>query len=203
MRLFGVALELSRKVWRRVGMWVLRPLFAAHGSRFWFDPLGLYTFENIAVGHDVSLGHAPVLMAAKSKISIGNHVMFGPQVVIIAGNHNSSVVGRFMTTVHEKRLDDDIDVNIDDDVWIGARAIVLRGVNIGRGAIVGAGAVVTKSVPPYAIVVGNPARVLRFRWDVETIVAHESVLYRAARRIPEKELLEMIGGAAVPTVGEP
>jgi maltose O-acetyltransferase len=48
-------------------------------------------------------------------------------------------------------------------VWIGARVIVLPGVTIGKGAIIGAGAVVTKDVPAYAICVGNPARVIRFR----------------------------------------
>lgn len=50
---------------------------------------------------------------------------------------------------------------IEDDVWVGGRAVVLGGVCIGEGAVVGAGSVVTKDVPPFSIVVGNPARVLR------------------------------------------
>jgi len=52
-----------------------------------------------------------------------------------------------------------------NDVWIGSNAIVLRGVTVGNGAVIGAGSVVTKDVPPYSIVVGNPARVLRMRCD--------------------------------------
>ena len=56
-------------------------------------------------------------------------------------------------------------VLIEDDVWIGARAIILPGLRIGKGAIVGAGSVVTKDVPPYAICVGNPARVIKSRID--------------------------------------
>lgn len=60
---------------------------------------------------------------------------------------------------------------IGNDVWVGAGAIVLRGVNIGDGAVVGAGSIVTKDVPPYAIVAGNPARVVRMRFGDETIVA--------------------------------
>ena len=54
---------------------------------------------------------------------------------------------------------------IGHDVWIGAKAIVLRGVTVGHGAVIGSGAFVNKDVPPYAIVVGSPARVLRYRFD--------------------------------------
>lgn len=60
-------------------------------------------------------------------------------------------------------------INIGNDVWIGTNAIILRGVTIGDGAIVAAGAVVTKDVPPYAIVGGCPARLIRFRFDQRTI----------------------------------
>lgn len=56
---------------------------------------------------------------------------------------------------------------IGNDVWIGANAIILDGVNVGDGAIVGAGAVVTKDVPPYAVVTGMPARILRYRFSEE------------------------------------
>ncbi len=58
---------------------------------------------------------------------------------------------------------------IGNDVWIGNRAIVLQGVTVGDGAVIGAGSVVTKDVPPYAIVAGNPARLIRYRFDEETV----------------------------------
>ncbi|CTQ42696.1 CatB-related O-acetyltransferase [Roseibium aggregatum] len=58
---------------------------------------------------------------------------------------------------------------IGNDVWVGGGAIILRGVTIGDGAVVGAGAVVTKDVPPYAIIGGNPAKVIRYRFDERTI----------------------------------
>lgn len=169
-------------------MLALRPLFASHGRRFTFDPDGLYSFRNISVGDDVALGVRPVLMAALSEIRIGNHVMFGPEVIVVGGGHNATVVGEFMTSVRQKSGDEDLGVVIDDDVWIGARAVVLRGVTVGRGAIVGAGAVVTKSVPPYSVVAGNPAEVVRFRWDVDTILAHEARLYGPDQRLPRASL---------------
>jgi acetyltransferase-like isoleucine patch superfamily enzyme len=161
-----------------------------HGTNVWFDPDGDYKFESISLGSDVFLGMQPVIMAAKSSIDIGSKVMFGPQVLLIGGAHNTSHVGAAMFDVHEKRPDDDLDVRVEDDVWIGSRAIVLSGVTVGRGSIVAAGAVVTRDVPPYSIVGGCPARVIRFRWDVETILLHENELYRPGLRLAEAELCE-------------
>lgn len=86
------------------------------------------------------------------------------------------MIGSYIFNNREKNDDDDLSVTTCDDTWIGCNAIILKGVTIGRGAIVGAGAVVTKDVPPYAIVDGNPAKVIRFRWDEETIVRHEIML---------------------------
>jgi maltose O-acetyltransferase len=114
--------------------------------------------------------------------------MFGPYITIIAGNHNTAEIGRFMFDVTEKRPGDDRDVIIEDDVWVGTRAVILRGVTIGRGSIVAAGSVVTKSVPPYAIVAGCPAKVIKCRWDVETLIQHEEMLYNPELRLPEDTL---------------
>ncbi len=171
-------------------MFLYRPLFGGYGENFRFDPVGVYSFGNIFVGDDVFLGVRPTLMAAKSRITIGNHVMFGPEVAIIGGRHNTSEIGKFMASIHVKRDDDDLGVTIEDDVWIGTRAIVLRGVRIGRGAIVGAGSVVTKHVPPYALAFGNPAKVAKFRWDVDTIIEHEKLVYPPGKRFSREELLK-------------
>jgi len=181
---------LAGKAWQRLLMYLHRPLFASHGRNFQFDPYGLYSFHTIAVGDDVSLGSRPCLIAAKSRIQIGNHVMFGPEVTIRGGNHRIDLVGRFMTSVtnEEKRPEDDRGVVIEDDVWVGTRAIILHGVLIGRGSVIGAGAVVTKDVPPYALVVGVPASVVKFRWDVETILRHEAMLYPPEKRLPRDVL---------------
>lgn len=187
-RAVGVATFTVKRAYRRLGEAALRPLFREHGRGFRFDPDGAYSFENVSVGESVSLSLRPTLMAGRSEIVIGSHVMFGPEVLIVGGGHNMGEVGRFMKDVEEKRGDEDLGVVIEDDVWIGARAMILRGVRIGRGSVVGAGTVLTKSVPPYGIAVGNPARLVKFRFDVETIIRHEEALYPAEKRLDRRYL---------------
>ncbi|MFG3700179.1 acyltransferase [Micromonospora sp. NPDC047620] len=158
-----------------------------------FDPDGVYTFETIEVGRNVDLGHRPVIMAARSRIQIGDNVMFGPEVTIRGGNHRVDQIGVPMIEVTKGPGDEDHDrgVMIGDDVWVGTRAVILHGVTVGRGAVIGAGAVVTRPVPPYAIVAGSPARVVRLRWPVETIAAHERALYPPDQRLTVAELASL------------
>ena len=181
MKAPGRAFVLLSKVRRRLKMLMLRPLFRRHGRNFIFDPDAHYSFGTIEVGDDVFIAHGASLGAAISTIRIGSKVMLGPGVMIRGGNHNTSVVGVRMADVRQKLPGDDEDVHIEDDVWIGAGAIILKGVRIARGSIVAAGAVVTKSFPPYSIIGGVPARLIRPRWDEATICRHEELLARGDR----------------------
>jgi len=187
----ALALYALTRLWRRGREFLLQSLFASRGDNLRFDPDGYYTFRHIHVGTDVVLGRGAVLMASESEIFIGNKVMFGPGVMVVGGNHNTAVIGRAMFDVQEKRAIDDQDVIIEDDVWVGARSVILKGVVLRRGAIVGAGSVVTKEVPPYAIVAGNPARLIRFRWTVDEILAHETSLYPPDQRLRRDSLQQI------------
>lgn len=189
----------GNRVRRRAQEWLMQGLFASRGKNLRFDPNGYYSFKNVSVGDDVALGRGSVLMASGSRILIGNKVMLGPEVMIVAGNHNTAVLGRAMADVKRKRPGDDEDIIIEDDVWVGARAIILKGVIVRRGAIVGAGSVVTQEVPPYAIVCGNPARVTRFRWTVDEILEHEKELYPAGKPL-SRESLQRIQSAWNPSL---
>jgi maltose O-acetyltransferase len=88
-------------------------------------------------------------------ITIGQHVMMGPDIMIITSDHKADKDG-FDGYIHK-------DVLIEDYAWIGARVIILKGVKIGKYSIVGAGAVVTKDVADYAIVAGVPAEIIKNR----------------------------------------
>jgi len=124
--------------------------------------------ERIKIGTNVSLGSRCHIWAGPSqgRIIIGDDCLFGPEVMVTAANY------RFDdgSPVTKQKMDEG-DVVLGKDVWLGARVIVLPGVTIGDGAIVGAGAVVTKSVPAGAIVVGQPARVVGKRAPVYPISA--------------------------------
>lgn len=93
-------------------------------------------------------------------ITIGSDVMMGTNCIIYTQNHVFSDTTKPMKL---QGFSDPKPVIIGDDVWIGGRVTILPGVNIGNGSIVGAGAVVTKNVPPYSIVAGNPAKIIKYR----------------------------------------
>ena len=109
--------------------------------------------ENISFGNHVFIGPRCLFYSTHAKLTIGNHVMFGPEVMIITGDHRFDIKAMYMDEVpHDMFLpENDQPVTIGDDCWIGARAIILKGVTIGEGSIIAAGAVVTKDVPPYSI----------------------------------------------------
>ncbi|MGA7524234.1 MAG: acyltransferase [Acidobacteriaceae bacterium] len=113
--------------------------------------------RGIRIGHHSGIG---INAWIGRGTTIGDHVMMGPDVMIFSRNHRYS---RFDVTMDLQGQTEESPVTIGDDVWIGARAVLLPGITIGRGSIVGAGAVVTRNVPPGAIVAGNPARVVRYR----------------------------------------
>lgn len=182
-RNIGVRMGIARAVFnakrahRRGSELLIRPLFGSHGTDFRFDPAGIYTFGNIHVGDNVNLGLQPIILAALSEIRIGSNVMFGPRVTLVGGGHNVDAVGSPMALVHDKTGREDLGVVIQDDVWVGANATILRGVTIGRGSVVAGASVVTKSTPPYSIVGGNPAQVIRFRLSIDDVLTHEEAIY--------------------------
>jgi maltose O-acetyltransferase len=129
--------------------------------------------QNVNIEHGASFGSGRDLTIGDNSgigidcqvpanIQIGSDVMMGPQVLIIGQNHKFDDLSVPMRLQGRAEASP---VVIEDDVWVGARSIVLPGIRIGRGAIIAAGAVVTKDVPPYAICGGNPARVIRLRTE--------------------------------------
>ena len=102
---------------------------------------------------------------------IGNYCTIGDNVYIGQGEHNYRQIALsgqlYDFNSYEKYTQKDC--IIDNDVWIGVGAIILRGVTIGDGAVIGANSVVTKDIPPYAIAVGSPAKVIKYRFSEEEI----------------------------------
>ena len=161
-----------------------KKMLSGCGSNVRFSALTSdFTYRNITIGNDVYIGPHALFLCTESQIFIGNKVLFGPHVTIIGGDHRITDVGRFIYDVLDKHPEDDQDVHIEDDVWIGTNTTLLKGVTVGRGAVVAAGALVTKDVPPYAIVGGVPAKVLKYRFTPEQIQEHERQLYAEDKRL--------------------
>lgn len=112
--------------------------------------------SKISIGDSSSLGDYGFFIGT---VKIGDNVMIAPECAFIAANHKFDNLSIPMNLKGTKFCG----ITIKDDVWIGYRAIILDGVTIGSGSIIAAGAVVTTNVPPYAIVGGIPAKVLKFR----------------------------------------
>ena len=117
--------------------------------------------ERIEIGNHCLINHNNVLQAGKEfgKIKIGNYVHTGANVMMFAFNHSIDDLDI------PSKLQDyyDADICIEDDVWIGAGSVIIAGVTIGRGSVIGSNSVVTKDIPPYSIVAGVPARIIRTR----------------------------------------
>lgn len=92
------------------------------------------------------------------EIIFGDDVLIGPKTVIWGRDHGIAKNELIRKQNHNKKK-----IIVGNDVWIGANVTILKGVSIGNGAVIGAGSVVTKDVPEYAIVAGNPARVVKYR----------------------------------------
>ncbi len=112
----------------------------------------------ITIGRNCFLGEFNVIRG-QGGVTIGDDVYTGPMVQIVAVNHVYDDPNR---PIREQGITAQ-GITIEDDVWLGASAVVVDGVTIGRGSVIGAGAVVTTDIPPYSIAVGAPARPVKDR----------------------------------------
>lgn len=113
-------------------------------------------FDDITIGNNVQINENSRLR----NVRIGNNVMIAPDVYILHSGHNFESTEIPMRFQGDKFYSETI---IEDDVWIGSRAIINAGKKIGKGAIIAAGSVVTKDIEPFTIVGGNPALVIKRR----------------------------------------
>jgi acetyltransferase-like isoleucine patch superfamily enzyme len=131
---------------------------------YMFPGVKLYSPSNITIGDHVGINYRSVL-GGSAELKIGNYVNIAPNCFIATSNHRFDAYDKPMALQGVTQSP----TVIEDDVWIGINAVVMPGVTIGRGAIVGSNAVVTKDVPPFAVVGGVPAKVIKYRFDEETI----------------------------------
>lgn len=136
--------------------------------------------KNVKIGNNSFIGFNNVFINLRASVVIGNNVMIAPEVMFITGGHRIDFVGELMINVTNdmKLPENDSDIIINDDCWIGARAVILKGVIIGTGSVVGAGSVVTKNIPPYEVWAGNPAHFIKKRFSTKEEEIHKSIIFK-------------------------
>lgn len=153
------------------------------------NPDNLFMEEHTNINGDACImnDRAKFIMKKWSGAAVG--------LIVATGNH-MSIVGKPRTDVTNKVKDlldtnneMDKDVIVQEEVWIGSNVTLLAGVIVGRGSEIGSGCVLRSSNPPYSVVVGNPGKVVGFRFTPEEILEHEKKLYSESERLPI-ELLE-------------
>lgn len=134
--------------------------------------------SKLSIGDNSYIPKGSTFYCTIAPLTIGKKVLFGPNPTIITGDHRIDLIGKYIidVTAADKGPEHDAPVVIEDDVWCGANVTILKGVTIGRGSVVAAGAVVTKSFPPYSIIGGVPAKLIKMRFTPEQIEEHERLL---------------------------
>lgn len=165
------------------------------GSSFVDHRAVVYNNNNLIMEERTNIdGHATIMNTrAKFIMKKNSGAAFG--LTVITGGH-LSVPGMWLKDVTDAIKDEmdpdhqeDRDIVVEEDVWLGANVTLLKGVHVGRGSVVGAGSVVRNDIPPYAVVTGNPAKIVGFKYSPSIIVEHEEKLFPEEERLSE-ELLE-------------
>ena len=147
-----------------------------------FNPENMYLEDYTRIQNHLNF------ISYKGKLRVKKYAAIGAGCIIIPGDHVPTVgVPQYLAgNLHINDVDGEIVVG--EDAWVGAGTILLSHCSIGRGAVVAAGAVVSKPVPPYAVVAGIPAKIIATRFSVEQILEHEAQLYHEAERMSREEL---------------
>lgn len=153
-----------------------------------YAPSNLYMYEDTNIDGDAVIMNtrAKFIMKKWSGAAFGLKVITGSHLSI-PGMHFKQVTDE-VKDKYDVNHEMDQDVTVEEDVWLASNVTLLKGVKIGRGGVIGSGAVVRNSTPPYAIVMGNPAKIVGFRFTPEETVKHEKALYPEEERIPVETL---------------
>lgn len=196
----------------RFGMWLFLHMIGREGQQIWnrlkevnstnlnlkkYATAGKHCdlgFEQTTVPQNVYLedycriqNHLNFI-SYRGKLRIKKYAAIGAGCIIIPGDHVPTVgVPQYLAgKLHINDVDGEIVVG--EDAWVGAGTILLSHCQIGRGAVVAAGAVVSKPIPPYAVVAGVPAKIIATRFTIEQILEHEKQLYPIEERMSREEL---------------
>ena len=149
--------------------------------------------HNLIIEDNVVIRSGAVIILHTGRLIIRKNTMIAQHLTVVSGNHTTPPpINQWQyDAILDSSKDQEQDVIINEDVWIGVNVTLLCGVNIGRGAIIGAGSVVTKSIPPYTIAVGNPCKVIKYKYNLEEIISREKTLYNEKERLSLEKIQDI------------
>ena len=146
-------------------------------------PICIKGIDNVFLYEEtLILGHA-IILTTEAKFIMKRLSSAAQGLTVVTGNHFPALKEWFNPRCRDANILRSKDIIVEEDVWIGANVTLLPGVIIGRGATIGAGSVCRISVPPYAIVIGNPAKIIGFNFTPKQIIEHEKSLYSEGDRL--------------------
>lgn len=162
---------MLKKLKRKIDLLQFRKKWRNNNTHNFTYAKNLFKLENVEVGNYTYGGISVLSEVKERKLHIGNYCSLAEEVLFLLGDDH--FINNVSTFPFKAKVIKEVpaeatskgDIIVDDDVWIGFGAKILSGVHIGQGAVVATGAVVTKDVPPYTIVGGVPARVLKHRFS--------------------------------------
>ena len=154
----------------------------------------VYNPNYLVMEENTRISSKSIIMNVYAKFIMKRYSGAAVNLTVITGNH-PQIPGRYYRTISKKKENLDIslydkDVIVNEDVWIGCNVTLLSGVTIGRSSIIAAGSVVTKSMPPYCVIAGVPAKPIKIKWTIDEIIFHEQTLFSKEEQYSKEWLLE-------------
>ena len=132
-----------------------------------------------------------ILNDVNENVYIKKYTVIAPGCKIVTNNHRSTV-GIPQVLLGASHINDKSrDIVINEDVWVGVNVTILAGAELGRGCVIGACSLVNKPIPPYAVVVGTPAKIVGVKFSIDQMIKHEEILYPQEERLSRKYLEEL------------
>ena len=175
-----VVMEVKWKDRKKYGLWDRTATMMKPVDTSALHNLYLYPYSRVQPGLR--------LISYTGKFIVKKYAVCSANALVITGNHVPTVgiPQYFLGTAHIN--DKESDIVIEEGAWVGAHATLLRGARIGRGAVIGASSLVNKEIPPYAVAVGSPARIIATTFTKEQILEHEKKIFPVEERMTEEEL---------------
>ena len=151
-------------------------------------PVYVVTPKNVFLHENTKLETGAEIINKNCKFIVNRNSSLARNLTVVTMNHRSTVgIPHFLLGLSHVN-DKEKDIIVEEDVWVGSNVTLVYGAHLSRGCIVGANSMVNRNIPPYAVVVGSPARIIAVKFSLEQIIIHEEKLYNEKDRMSKIEL---------------